>query len=187
MNAATTDYPAGDLRVGDADRDRAVRELTDAFEVGRITSAEFDQRCGQALAARTGQELTAVLADLPRDRGVADSPAVGRCRRSLGAWIVIGTSAAAAVSLGAQAVTNALSSPAVNNPAAERFKREVAQQALARMGLKVPLPPASALPAPPGFDWVGTITPAAIAVLLVTVLVVVLRRARASGRRCRTA
>jgi len=51
-------------------------------------------------------------------------------------------------------------------------KRELAREILARQGLSIPLPPA------PGFDWAGTITPAAIAVLLVA-LVIVLRVTRA--------
>ena len=36
--------PVGGLRVCDADRDRAPRELSEAFGAGRITAAEFDQR-----------------------------------------------------------------------------------------------------------------------------------------------
>jgi Domain of unknown function (DUF1707) len=107
MNTATRDYPTGHLRVCDDDRDQALRELTEAFQVGRLTADEFDQRCEQALGARTGQDLTVLLADLP----------------------------------------------------------------------PVPLPPPAQ---PPGFDWVGTITPAAIAVLLVAVVVVVLCVARSS-------
>jgi hypothetical protein len=73
MNTATAtrDYPPGDLRVSDADRDRALSELSEAFQVGRITAGEFDQRSGQALRARTGKELTGLLADLPLDRAPA--------------------------------------------------------------------------------------------------------------------
>lgn len=172
MNAVTRDYPTGDLRVSDADRDRAIRELTEAFEVGRITAGELDQRCEQALGARTGRELTAVLADLPHERAHAAS-ANRRCYRGLAACIVIGTSAAAAISLAALAVTDAL-----NRPASHHYDRGLAKEILARMGLKVPLP---SPPPPPGFDWVGTIAPAAIAVLLVAVTVImVLRVARPS-------
>jgi hypothetical protein len=43
---------------------------------------------------------------------------------------------------------------------------------LARQGLSVPVPPA------PGFNWAGTITPGAVAVLLV-VLIIFLRVTRA--------
>jgi hypothetical protein len=53
MNAAMRNYPAGDLRVSDADRDRALEELSEAFQVGRITADEFKQRSEQARVART--------------------------------------------------------------------------------------------------------------------------------------
>jgi hypothetical protein len=172
MNTASRDYPAGDLRVCDADRDRALCELSEAFQAGRITAGEFDQRSGQALGARTGKELTVLLADLPHDRAGADTTVLRQAHREFAAWIVIGTSAAAATSLAALAVTNAFS-----HPARQRYDRQLAQEVLARLGLKVPLPPP---PPAPGFDWVGTITPAAIAVLLVAIVIVVLRVARTS-------
>jgi hypothetical protein len=169
---ATRDYPAGDLRVGDADRDRAVCELSEAFQVGRITAEEFGQRSEQALGARTGKELTALLADLPHDHARADPAVPCQARRAAAAWTVVGTSAAAATSLAALALTNALS-----HPARQHDDRQLAEAILARMGLKVPLPPP---PPVPGFDWVGTITPAAIAVLLVLVIIVVRRATRCS-------
>jgi hypothetical protein len=67
MDGVGRGFPPGDLRVSDADRDRALAELSEAFRVGRITADEFDQRSGQAQRARTGKELTALLADLPLD------------------------------------------------------------------------------------------------------------------------
>ena len=73
MNTATRDYPVGDLRVSDADRDRALRELSEAFQAGRITAGEFAERSERALGARTGNELTILLADLPHDRVCADT------------------------------------------------------------------------------------------------------------------
>jgi hypothetical protein len=182
MNTVTRDYPAGDLRVSDADRDRALRELSEAFQAGRITAGEFDQRSGQALGARTGKELTVLLADLPHDRAPADTAGLRRCqcRRAIASRILVCASAAAATSLAALAVTNAFS-----HAAPAHYNRALAKEILARMGLKVPLP---APPPAPGFDWVGTITPAAIAVLLLAVIIVVLRvrtsrrELRASGR-----
>jgi hypothetical protein len=59
------DFPPGELRVSDGDRDRALSELSEAYQVGRITSDEFDHRSTRALSARTGRELAALLADLP--------------------------------------------------------------------------------------------------------------------------
>ncbi len=66
MDTATKDYPAGDIRVSDADRDRALAELSEHFEAGRLTSDELDERSGQVLRARTGRQLRALLSDLPR-------------------------------------------------------------------------------------------------------------------------
>jgi hypothetical protein len=170
MKTATRDYPDGDLRVSDADRDQALRELSEAFQVGRISAGEFDQRSEQALGARTGRELTALLADLPDDRASADTTVLRQARRKLASLIFVGASGVAATSLAIVAVTNALS-----HPAPEHQNRRLAEEILARMGLKVQIPPP---PPAPGFDWGGTITPAAIAVLLVVVIIVVLRVAR---------
>lgn len=178
MDTDSRDYPLGDLRVSDADRDRALRELSEAFQAGRITAEEFGQRSGQALGARTGKELTALLADLPGDRARADSPAPWQALRQLAGRIVIGASAAAATSLAAVAVTTGLS-----HPAPVHQNRQLAEAVLAHLGLKVSLPPA---PPPPGFDWAGTITPAAIAVLLVVLIVAVRRVTRTSRGEQRT-
>jgi hypothetical protein len=168
------DYLVSEQRVSDADRDRALRELSDAFQAGRITADEFDQRSQQALGARTGQDLTALLADLPYDSGRAEAVARRRICVGTAARLVAALSASAAVSLMVLAVTNALS-----HAAPVHQNRALAREILARMGLKVALPPP---PPAPGFDWAGTITPAAIAVLLVAATIVVLRVAR--GRRC---
>jgi hypothetical protein len=172
METAARSYSPGDLRVSDADRDRAVSELSEAFQVGRISADEFGQRSGQALSARTGKELTALLADLPLDR----APAVRTCcdqkrARVVRAW-VMAASAAAAIPLAATAVSNALSTgPSL---AVREARRALAQQVLAHQGItiSVPLPPAQ------GFDWAGTITPAVFAVLLIGLIAVLATRAR---------
>src|ERR1700722_17447669 len=75
MDADGRGFPLGDLRVSDAERDRAVSELSEAFQAGRITFEEFDRRSTQALRARTGRELIATVADLPLDRGQVDDAA----------------------------------------------------------------------------------------------------------------
>ena len=67
-DSATRVYPPGDLRVSDADRDRAVAELSDHFEAGRLTAEELDSRTGRALRARTEKELADLFTDLPRHR-----------------------------------------------------------------------------------------------------------------------
>jgi hypothetical protein len=65
MDTATTQYAPGDLRVSDADRDRAVAQLSEHFQAGRLTLEEFDERSGQALRAKTSRELTGLFSDLP--------------------------------------------------------------------------------------------------------------------------
>ena len=75
MDTAGRHFPSGNLRVSDADRDRAVAELSEHFQAGRLTSEEFDERSGRALQARTGAELAALLVDLPRAQATGGSPA----------------------------------------------------------------------------------------------------------------
>jgi hypothetical protein len=88
MDRAARDYPPGDLRVSDADRDRTLCDLTEAFQAGRITADELEQRSGQVLGARTGKELTAPLADLPLDPvPAATAAALERDHRVLAATI----------------------------------------------------------------------------------------------------
>jgi hypothetical protein len=203
MDTAATGYPPGDLRVSDADRDRALGELSEAFQAGRITAAEFDQRSGQALHARTGKELAALLSDLPRDHPPAHAPrttAVDRAHRVLAARAAMGASAVTAVCLSAVAVTNALSNGGVNNSGTSKSDTsahlQLAREVLARLGLPIPRalyinPVNPVSPVHPGFDWAGTITPAAIAVLLVVAIIVLARvsRVQAGARvaRCGTA
>ncbi len=59
---STPDSP--DIRVGDAERERAASVLQDAAAEGRLTLDELDARLGQALGSRTRGELRSLLADL---------------------------------------------------------------------------------------------------------------------------
>ena len=52
------------MRIGDADRERAVGELRRAAEEGRLTAEELDDRVARARRARTVEELTVLLSDL---------------------------------------------------------------------------------------------------------------------------
>ncbi len=63
------------MRASDADRDAVVSDLSEHFQAGRLTKAEFDERTGQALTARTWGELRELLADLPGTRPAAQIPA----------------------------------------------------------------------------------------------------------------
>ena len=117
MNGTTTNpYPPGEMRASDADRDRALSELTAAYQAGRLRHEEFDERSTKALHAATGKELADLLTDLPADRGAADLENRGAVG-VLATRIVMGASGAAAVSLGFLALANGMSTPA---PPAER-------------------------------------------------------------------
>ncbi len=66
MDNVTGGYPRGQLRVSDSDRDRAVAELSEHYQAGRLTLEEFEDRSGRALQARTGGELGGLFTDLPK-------------------------------------------------------------------------------------------------------------------------
>jgi len=53
------------LRIADADRDRAIDRLHAASAEGRLDADELEDRVSAALAARTQGELDALRADLP--------------------------------------------------------------------------------------------------------------------------
>lgn len=53
------------LRVGDSERYAAVDALGEHYVAGRLDAEEHQQRCGQALQARTGADLMRLFADLP--------------------------------------------------------------------------------------------------------------------------
>lgn len=112
MDTGARGFPPGDLRVSDAERDRALSELSEAYQTGRITADEFDRRSTLALTARTGEELTAPLADLPVDRGPVDAaPADTATPRRADSYLVprltIGASLTA-ICFGGVAVATAL-------------------------------------------------------------------------------
>jgi DUF1707 SHOCT-like domain len=68
MAAGRGDAPEagrGRLRASHADREQVIGTLKAAFVQGMLAKDEFDQRVGQAFAARTHAELTAVTADFP--------------------------------------------------------------------------------------------------------------------------
>jgi uncharacterized membrane protein len=54
------------VRIGDAERDRAIAALGDHFAAGRLTAEEFEQRMDLALKARFNDDLEPLFADLPR-------------------------------------------------------------------------------------------------------------------------
>ena len=62
---SSADQPgAPELRASDADRDQVIEQLRTAVADGRLDSAEFDERLGAALTARTFNALAPLTADL---------------------------------------------------------------------------------------------------------------------------
>jgi hypothetical protein len=64
------------MLAGDADRDRTVNVLKDAFADGRLTQSEYEERVGRAYQARTYQELDLLTGDVPRPAPFGFAPAV---------------------------------------------------------------------------------------------------------------
>jgi DUF1707 SHOCT-like domain len=68
----------GDLRAGDADRERVAERLRTALDEGRLNLYEYDDRLRDAYAAKTYAELDALLADLPGVTPVSQSQVATR-------------------------------------------------------------------------------------------------------------
>ena len=64
----------GELRASHADREQVIGTLKAAFVQGMLAKDEFDQRLGQAFAARTHAELAALTADFPVNLVAAPPP-----------------------------------------------------------------------------------------------------------------
>ncbi len=99
------------LRIGDADRDAAVRNLRQHYADGRLTLEEFLHRLPLALRACTATDLDPLFADLP---AVALPPPPAPSRRRTGAArrVFVAAAAAGAVAAGAVAATTWITAPA---------------------------------------------------------------------------
>lgn len=62
------------VRVGNEERERAVRALGEHFAQGRLEMDEFEDRCARAYAARTTDDLNTLFDDLPRPVVPAPAP-----------------------------------------------------------------------------------------------------------------
>lgn len=65
MNDVITHQAGQAVRASDDERDQVVALLQHHFADGRLTQAELEERAGAALAARTRDQLRALIADLP--------------------------------------------------------------------------------------------------------------------------
>jgi hypothetical protein len=58
------------IRASDSDRERTVGVLREAYALGRLTLAEFDERTTAAFTGRTWGDLRALTQDLPAGAGL---------------------------------------------------------------------------------------------------------------------
>lgn len=76
--------PASDqhMRVSDADRQAVADRLAEHFSSGRLDQAEFDERVGRAMSAKTRADLDGLFDDLPETGApAATEPTAGQPRR----------------------------------------------------------------------------------------------------------
>jgi hypothetical protein len=107
MNAGSRGFSPASMRASDADRDRAVTELGEHYQAGRLSTEELDERTGQALRARTLGDLAGLMSDLPAPLAAraagppAPPPAMGAVtsRRAVPVVAVVAAVAALAVVL----------------------------------------------------------------------------------------
>jgi len=83
------------MRVSDAERQAVADRLAEHFSSGRLDQAEFDERVGRAMSAKTRADLDGLFDDLPETGApAATDQATGQLRRRrrhpilLGALIV---------------------------------------------------------------------------------------------------
>jgi hypothetical protein len=76
--------PASDqhMRVSDAERQAVADRLAEHFSSGRLDQAEFDERVGKAMSAKTRADLNGLFDDLPETGApAATDPTTGQLRR----------------------------------------------------------------------------------------------------------
>jgi hypothetical protein len=67
------------MRIGDGEREAAVRALGEHYAAGRLDAAEYEERTTAAYAARTAADLAPLFADLPHEHptvAIAAQPTV---------------------------------------------------------------------------------------------------------------
>jgi len=69
---------APEVRVGTAERERALKELSAHFSAGRLSVAEFDERSAAVATATTRGDLDKLFADLPDPDPEPEPPASRR-------------------------------------------------------------------------------------------------------------
>ena len=70
------------MRVSDAERQAVTDRLAEHFAAGRLDQAEFDERVGRAMNAKTRADLNGLFDDLPETGAPAAPAATDHPRRS---------------------------------------------------------------------------------------------------------
>lgn len=73
-DGAMTEVPAPRYRAGDADRDAALEILQRAYEAGRLTFTDMQERQDRALSCVYTDELRPLVADLPEGDELGERP-----------------------------------------------------------------------------------------------------------------
>jgi hypothetical protein len=78
-----------ELRVTDAERERAAERIRTAYGVGALTHDELDDRLTLAFAARTRGDLSRLTRDLPRDGSRRDAMARAGLRWHAASYLAV--------------------------------------------------------------------------------------------------
>jgi hypothetical protein len=69
--------PGGSIRIGDSEREDAVKRLGEHYEAGRLSADEHSERVEQALRAKTEADLAGLFGDLPGTHQATAGSAAG--------------------------------------------------------------------------------------------------------------
>jgi len=75
--------PSTNLRIGNDERDAAIKALDDHLNAGRLDAEEYGQRVAQATVARTREGLDELFVDLPAPHPFPTVPAAAPWRSSV--------------------------------------------------------------------------------------------------------
>ena len=116
-------YSDQHIRVSDADRNAVAELLGQHYADGRLDQAEFDDRVGRTMAAKTRGDLTGLFDDLPETGPAGAGPAgpAGRARSSTAGRA--GAAGSRARSCCCSWSSSALTSPGTPSPACSSFSR----------------------------------------------------------------
>ena len=76
--------PGGPIRIGDSEREDAVKRLGEHYEAGRLSAEEHTERIGAALQAKTDADLAGLFTDLPGGQQASGPKADGPKDRRTG-------------------------------------------------------------------------------------------------------